>query len=316
VRRFVLRRVLLMIPTLLGISILTFGLSHATPGDPAFTAATRVLGRPPSAAEVAGERKNLHLDRPLVVQYLHWIGGAVRGDLGTSFATRGPVRKELFHRIPFTLQLAVPALLLAVLVAIPAGIVSALRRNRPIDQVVRLASLAGACMPSFWLALMLIILFSVRLSVLPVAGRGGFNHLVLPTVTLAMAPMAILARYTRSTMLEALNSDYVVAARAKGSAELRVITHHVLRNSLIPIVTSIGNQLGFLLAGATVIETIFVWPGVGKLLVDAITQRDYPMIEGFVLYAGTAFVVLNLLVDVLYAAIDPRIVAGAGPGAR
>jgi peptide/nickel transport system permease protein len=310
VRRFVLRRVLLMIPTLLGISILTFGLSNATPGDPAFVAAERALGRPPTGEELAAVRKDLDLDRPLVSQYVHWVSHAARGDLGTSFASRRPVRTELFHRIPFTLQLAVPAMVLAVLIAIPAGIVSALRRNRPIDQAVRLASLAGACMPSFWLALMLIILFSVRLSVLPVAGRGGFNHLILPTVTMAMAPMAILARYTRSTMLEALSSDYVVTARAKGTPELRVITHHVLRNSLIPIVTSIGNQLGFLLAGATVIETIFVWPGVGKLLVDAITGRDYPMIEGFVLYAGAAFVVLNLLVDLLYAAIDPRIVTG------
>lgn len=309
-RRFVLRRVLLMIPTLLGISLLTFGLSNATPGDPAFVAAERELGRPPSGAELAAVRKDLDLDRPLVTQYLHWVSQAARGDLGVSFASRRPVRTELFRRIPFTLQLAVPAMALAVLVAIPAGIVSALRRNRPIDQAVRLASLAGACMPSFWLALMLIILFSVRLTVLPVAGRGGFNHLILPTITLSMAPMAVLARYTRSTMLEALNSDYVVTARAKGTAELRVITDHVLRNSLIPIVTSIGNQLGFMLAGATVIETIFVWPGVGKLLVDAITGRDYPMIEGFVLYAGAAFVMLNLLVDVLYATIDPRIVTG------
>jgi ABC-type dipeptide/oligopeptide/nickel transport system permease component len=156
-------------------------------------------------------------------------------------------------------------------------------------------------------------LFSVRLSLLPVAGRGGLDHLVLPVVTLATVPMSILARYTRSTILEALSCDYVVTARAKGAPEGRVIARHVLRNSLVPIVTTVGTQLGFLLAGATVIETIFVWPGVGKLLVDAITARDYPMIEGFVLYAGAAFVVLNLLVDVLYAAIDPRIVTG---GAR
>jgi ABC-type dipeptide/oligopeptide/nickel transport system permease component len=309
VRRFVLRRVLLMIPTLLGISLLTFGLSNATPGDPGFVAAERELGRPPTGAELAAVRKDLDLDRPLVAQYLHWVTRAARGDLGISYASRRPVRVELFHRIPFTLELALPALGLAVLVAIPAGMLSALRRNGAIDQATRLASLAGACMPSFWLALLLIILFSVRLSVLPVAGRGGLDHLVLPTVTLAMAPMAILARYTRSTMLEALSSEYVVTARAKGAPERRVIARHVLRNSLVPIVTSVGTQLGFLLAGATVIETIFVWPGVGKLLVDAITGRDYPMVEGFVLYAGAAFVVLNLLVDVLYAAIDPRIVS-------
>ncbi|HEX3623036.1 MAG TPA: nickel ABC transporter permease [Acidimicrobiales bacterium] len=309
-RRFVLRRVLLMIPTLFGISLLTFGLANATPGDPAFVAATRALGRPPSTRELAAERKELGLDRPLFSQYVRWVTKAARGDLGISFADRRPVRDELFHRIPFTLQLALPAMALALLVAIPAGMISALRRNRPVDQVVRVVSLAGACMPSFWLALLLIILFSVRLSLLPVAGRGGLNHLVLPVVTLAMVPMSILARYTRSTMLEALSSDYVTTARAKGAAEWRVVSRHVLRNSLVPIITSVGTQLGFLLAGATVIETIFVWPGVGKLLVDAITARDYPMIEGFVLYAGVAFVVLNLVIDVLYAAIDPRIVTG------
>ena len=306
-RRFVLRRVLLMIPTLFGISVLTFGLANATPGDPAFVAAQRSLGRTPTAKEVVAQRKELHLDRPLVAQYVSWVGRAARGDLGVSYESRRPVRNELFRRIPFTLQLAIPAMALALLIAVPAGIVSALYRNRPVDQVVRLVSLAGACMPSFWLALLLIILFSVRLSILPVAGRGGLDHLVLPVVTLSTVPMSILARYTRSTMLEALSSDYVVTARAKGSPEWRVVARHVLRNSLVPIVTSAGTQFGFLLAGATVIETIFVWPGVGRLLVDAITARDYPTIEGFVLYAGVAFVVLNLVIDVLYAAIDPRI---------
>jgi peptide/nickel transport system permease protein len=311
VRRFVLRRVLLMIPTLFGISILTFGLANATPGDPAFVAAERSLGRTPSPKEVQAQREELHLDRPLVAQYVDWVGRAARGDLGISYASRRPVRDELFLRIPFTLQLAIPAMVLALLVAVPAGIVCALYRNRPVDQVMRLVSLAGACMPAFWLALMLIILFSVRLSVLPVAGRGGLDHLILPTITLATVPMSILARYTRSTVLESLSSDYVVTARAKGVPEWRVVTRHVLRNSLVPIVTSAGTQLGFLLAGATVIETIFVWPGVGRLLVDAISARDYPMIEGFILYAGGAFVLLNLAIDVLYAAIDPRISRGA-----
>lgn len=309
-RRFVLRRVLLMVPTLIGISILTFGLANATPGDPAFVAAQRNLARIPTDEEVSAQRKELGLNRPLVAQYARWVGRAAQGDLGISYATHGPVRKELFRRIPFTLQLAIPAILLAMLVAIPAGVVSALYRNRPVDQAMRLASLAGACMPSFWLALMLIILFSVRLSVLPVAGRGGLDHLILPTVTLATVPMSILARYTRSTVLESLGSDYVVTARAKGSPEWRVVVSHVLRNSLVPIVTSAGTQFGFLLAGATVIETIFVWPGVGKLLVDAISARDYPMIQGFILYAGAAFVLLNLVIDVLYASIDPRIGRG------
>jgi len=258
VRRFVLRRVLLMIPTLIGISLLTFGLANATPGDPAFQAAQRSLGRTPTGPEITAERKALDLDHPLATQYFDWVGRAARGDLGISFASRRPVRNELFRRIPFTLQLAVPAMLLALLIAIPAGMISALRRNRPVDQAVRLASLAGACMPSFWLALLLIILFSVRLSLLPVAGRGGLDHLVLPVVTLAMAPTAILARYTRSTMLEALGSDYVVTARAKGLSHRRVILSHTLRNAAVSSVTVLGVNIAYLVGSTLVVERVVV----------------------------------------------------------
>jgi peptide/nickel transport system permease protein len=186
------------------------------------------------------------------------------------------------------------------------------RRNRSADQLMRVLSMAGACMPSFWLALLLIILFSVRLHLLPVAGRGGLDHLVLPVVTLALAPAAVLTRFTRSAMLEALGSGYVVTARAKGLGEWTVVAKHALRNAIVPIITAVGVNFGFLLAGATVIETIFVWPGVGSLLVGAVQQRDYPTVAGFVLYAGVSFALLNLLVDLSYAFFDPRIDGGTG----
>jgi peptide/nickel transport system permease protein len=307
---FVLRRLLLVIPTVIGISVLTFVLSSLTPGDPAFAVASRLQGRPASHEEVEATRHTLGLDRAPIPRYLHWAGDAVRGDLGRSYSTQAPVRQELFRRIPRTLELAVPAMFLALLIAIPAGVLASMRRNRPADQLMRLLSMAGACMPSFWLALLLIILFSVKLQLLPVAGRGGLAHLVLPVVTLAMAPAAVLARFTRSAMLEALGSGYVVTARAKGLNESTVVAKHALRNAVVPIVTSVGVNFGFLLAGATVIETIFVWPGVGSLLVGAIQQRDYPTIAGFVLYAGVCFAVLNLIVDISYAFFDPRIDAG------
>jgi peptide/nickel transport system permease protein len=307
---FVLRRLLLVIPTVIGISVLTFVLSSLSPGDPAFAVASRIAGRPANAEEVANTRVRLGLDKGPVEQYLAWAGRAARGDLGRSYSTQSPVRQELFRRIPRTLELAIPAMLLAVLVAVPAGVLASMRRNRPSDQVLRLLAMAGACMPSFWLALLLIILFSVRMQLLPVAGRGGLDHLVLPVVTLATAPAAVLTRFTRSAMLEALGSGYVTTARAKGLGEWTVVSRHALRNAVVPIVTSIGVNFGFLLAGATVIETIFVWPGLGSLVVGAVQQRDYPTIAGFVLYAGVLFALLNLVIDISYAYFDPRIGSG------
>jgi peptide/nickel transport system permease protein len=304
---YALRRVLLLIPTLIGISLLTFGLTHLTPGDPAAGYVSRITGQPGSLAQIARARHDLGLDRSLPSQYFHWVGHAVRGDFGLSYSSHAPVRHELLRRVPYTLQLAIPAALLALLIAIPAGIVCAVKRNRLVDQVVRVASLAGASMPSFWLALILIIVFAVHLHLVPVAGRGGWRNLVLPVVTLAMAPAASLTRFIRSSVLEALSSDYVTTARAKGLREWRVVGRHAFRNALVPVVTAFGNSIGYLLAGATVIETIFVWPGVGKLLVDAILQRDYPMVEAFILYAGAAFAVVNLLIDLSYGMIDPRI---------
>ena len=309
---YVVRRLALVVPTLLGLTMLAFGVANVAPGDPAAEYLRRVYGREPTPSELHVERHRLGLDRPLVEQYVRWVGRAAQGDLGTSFTSRRSVRGELVRRIPFTLELAIPAALLALVVAVPAGIASAVHRNRLVDQALRVASLAGASMPSFWLALLLIILFAVHWSLVPVAGRAGLSSLILPTVTLALAPTAVLARFTRSAMLETLGEDYVTVARSKGVRESLIVGRHALRNTLIPIITAFATSLGFLLSGAVVIETIFVWPGVGSLIVEAIGARDYPMIQGFVLYTGAAFLVINLLVDLSYLVIDPRVAIAAG----
>ena len=310
---YVLRRCLLVIPTLLGISFLAFAMANLAPGDPATEFLRRISDRQPTPEEVRQVREELRLDESIVEQYGAWVGRAAQGDLGISYSTRRPVTTELGHRIPFTLQLTVLAAGLALLIALPLGIISALYRNRLVDQVARITSLAGASMPSFWLGLSLIVLFAVRLSMVPVAGRGGFESYILPVVTLAVAPAAVLSRFTRSTMLEILDDDYMRTAHAKGLTAWRAVISHGLRNALIPLLTAFSISLGHLLSGAVIVETIFVWPGVGKLGLDAIQQRDYPMLQGFVLYAGAAFAAINLLVDLAYGAIDPR-VAAAGRG--
>ncbi len=306
-KRYVGRRILLLIPTLFGMSILTFGVSNLTPGDPAFTFASRLANRPATPDEVAQARKDLGLEGGLVTRYVRWAGNAVQGDLGISFSTRLPVRVELVQAAKLTLQLAVPAALLALVIAVPAGVMSAVRRNRPSDQVLRVLSLAGASMPSFWLALLLVVLLAVKLSLLPAAGRSGLDSYVLPVLTLALAPAAVLTRFTRSAVLETLTAEYVVAARARGAGEAVVVVRHALRNALVPLVTAVGNSIGHLIGGAAVVETVFVWPGIGRLMVEAILQRDYPVIAGIVLYGGAVFAVISLVVDLLYAVIDPRI---------
>ena len=308
---YAFRRILLMFPTLLGISFIAFGLANLAPGDPAQQYLTRVLGQPAPTEAIKRVRHELGLDRPLVVQYVDWLGHALTGDLGRSYSTRREVATEIRHRLPYTLQLAIPAALLSLAIAIPFGVFSSLYRGRAPDHALRIASLAGASLPSFWLALLLILFFSVHFSVFPVAGRGGLDSYALPVLTLSLAPAAVLARFTRSTMLEALGEDYVRTARAKGLPARIVVARHAMRNALIPVVTDFGTRLGHLLAGAVIVETIFVWPGLGKLTLDAVTERDYPMIQGMVLFAGLAVAVVNLLVDLSYTLIDARVRSGA-----
>lgn len=304
---YAVRRALLLIPTLVGISLIGFGLANLAPGDPATQYVIRVTDAQPTPERVAAVREQLGLDRPLPVQYVDWLGDALTGDLGVSYASRQTVTAGLGRRIRPTTELAVPAALLALVVAVPLGTVSALYRNRIADQVVRIGAIAGASIPNFWLAMLLMSLLAVRFPVLPVAGRSGLISTVLPVVVLATTPMAILARFTRSAVLEVAGEDYVTTARAKGLAERTVVARHVVRTSLIAVVTAFGTSLGHLLSGTVVVETVFAWPGLGRLAIGAIQQRDYPMIQGFVVYAGLLFVVLNLLIDLSYAVIDPRV---------
>jgi peptide/nickel transport system permease protein len=308
---YIARRVAYLIPVWLGITLLAFALTALAPGDPARIYFERTRGRQPSPQELEMVRDRFGLDNPAYQQYFDWVGGALRGDLGESYSTGRPVAEELVNRLPATLQLAAAATAVTVLIAVPVGILAALRRNSILDQITRALSMLGASIPSFWLGLLLIILFSVKLQLLPSSGRGGLEHLVLPALALGLGDAAIVARLTRSSLLEVLTEDYVTTARSKGISERRVISHHVLRNSLAAIVTEIGVLFGFLLAYSAVVEVIFVWPGIGRLAVEAIGQRDYTMIQGFVVFAGTIFVLISLVVDLMYLWLDPRVTLGS-----
>ena len=307
---YTVRRLLLLVPTLLCLSMLAFGVAHLVPGDPAEEYLRRTTDEPPTPEAVAAVRAELGLDRPLPAEYLHWLGRAVKGDFGISFGTRRPVSEEFAYRLPYTIRLALPAALLALLLALPVGILAAVHRNRWGDQLLRIVSLAGSSMPSFWLALLLIELFAVKAQILPVFGTEGSAALVLPVLTLALTPAAVLARFTRSTMLETLGADWVRTAQAKGVPWKLVVERHVLRGSLVPLVTAFGHSFARLLVGAVIIETIFAWPGVAKLGVDSINQHDYPVLQAFVLYSGALFVVINLIIDLSYGLLDPRIRVG------
>src|SRR4051794_14454157 len=301
--RYLIRRLLLTIPVLLGVATLVFALIHLVPGDPAQS----MLGEGASPSEVVALRHSLGLDRPLLTQYASFLGGAVRGDLGTSFRYGTPVTREIAARLYRTVQLALAAMAVALMVALPLGILAAVFRATLIDHIAMTAALAGISMPNFWLGPLLAILFSVRLGWLPVAGTGTLAHLVLPSVTLGAALAAILARMTRASVLEELRELYVLAARARGLSRTRAVVRHAFRNSLIPIVTIVGLQFGAVLTGTIITETIFAWPGVGRLLIQSISFRDYPLVQGCILFISITYVFVNLLTDLAYGWLDPRI---------
>jgi ABC-type dipeptide/oligopeptide/nickel transport system permease component len=308
---YILRRLLFAIPVLIGASFLVFSAIRLVPGDPAIAIAGE-LATPELREQV---RKDLGLDRPMLIQYGIWLGRVLQGDMGQSVRTRIPVLDEIVLRLPKTLQLAALSLVLAAAIGIPIGVLSATRANSWVDGGSMFFALIGVSMPIFWLGLMLMYLFSIILPrwlgmtepLLPPTGTGTWKHLVMPVVALAANSMAIQARMTRACMLEVLRSDYIRTARAKGLAEWKVIYKHALRNALVPIVTIIGLQFGTLLGGAVLTETVFALPGIGRLLIDAISFRDYPVIQGTVLVITVGFVLVNLLVDVLYGYLDPRI---------
>jgi peptide/nickel transport system permease protein len=311
VAAYLFRRIAQIVPTLLFASILIFGLQQLLPGDPAMVLA----GEERDPAVIAHLRETMHLDRPFPVRYLYWLGGVVHGDLGESLRMQQPVRKLIADKLPVTLELASIAIVIALVIGIPAGIVSAVRRGTGWDYAANLFALWGLSTPNFWLGIMLILLFSVTLGWLPASGyvsphedlRANLAAMIMPAFVLGNAIAAVLMRHTRSAMLQVLSSDYVRTARAKGVRERDVVLKHALRNALIPVITLGALEFGTLLSGAVLTEQVFTIPGFGKLIVDAVFNRDYAVVQGVVLFTATAYIVLNLVADVLYAVANPRL---------
>jgi peptide/nickel transport system permease protein len=313
VSRFLVRRLLLLVPVLMGVSVIVFLVLHLAPGDPAEI----MLGSQATQADRMRLRADLGLDDPLYVQYARWMGHVVQGDLGRSLWMRRPVLGEVLTRLKATLLLTATALVISSVGGVALGVLSATRPNSLLDRTSAVASLFGASMPVFWLGIVLMVIFSLNLGWLPASGMyapyGGGDladlakHLVLPAVTLAAASITIVARLTRAAMLEVLGQDFIRTARAKGLVERSVVVRHALKNALVPIVTVIGVQAGYLLGGAVLTETVFAWPGVGTLMVQGILARDIPLVQGCVLVVALTFVLVNLTVDLLYAVLDPRI---------
>ncbi|MGI6035403.1 MAG: nickel ABC transporter permease [Limnochordia bacterium] len=308
---YIIRRVLGLIPVLILVAVVSFLLIHIIPGDPAAV----MLGTDATPQEVEKLREDLGLNEPLHVQFYRWISRVLRGDLGDSFFMGRPVTVALLERLPATILLAVAALFFAVLIGVPAGIIAAVKQNSITDQLVMIIALIGVSLPSFWIGLNLILIFSVNFRWLPSGGYvpltenfiDGLRCLLMPAFALGFMQAALIARMTRSSMLEVLRQDYIRTARSKGLAEQVVVGLHALKNAMIPILTVIGTAFGVLLGGAVIVETVFAYPGIGRLVVAAVQRRDYPVIQGALLLISSIYVLVNLLVDILYTLIDPRI---------
>jgi len=308
---YLVKRLLSLIPVLFGISLVSFILIHLVPGD----TVSVILGTNTTAVSAAALRAAFGLDRPAPVQYITWLGGLLHGDFGQSFITGQPILGTIMSRLPATAELTIAALLLSLCIALPAGIIAAIRQYSVADYAGTTVSLLGLSLPSFWLATILTILFSVVWHVLPPSGFvaittdpvGNLRDLILPTVTLGTGLAAVVMRYTRSAMLEVVRQEYIKTARIKGLPERMIIAKHALKNALMPIVTIIGLQTAYLLGGVVIIEQIFDWPGIGKLMLNAVYQRDYPLVQGVILVIAVLFVLINLVVDILYAYLNPRI---------
>ena len=306
IQRYILQRLVLILPVLFGISVLVFALARLAPGDPVQS----VLGLDYTPEQAAEMRRELGLDRPLVEQYITWLSGVVQGDLGRSITLNNEVRSIILQRLPTTLFLALAGVSIALAVSIPLGIFAAIRKDSWIDNALRVAAIVAASMPVFWLGILMIMLFAVRLHWFPAAGgisEHGARALILPALALSASFAALITRMVRSMMLEVLGEDYIRTARAKGLGSVGLYAGHALRNALIPVITVVGLQFGTILGGAVLTETIFNIPGLGRLLIEAASRRDYPLIQGVVLVTAFAFVFVNLLVDVLYVIVNPRI---------
>lgn len=304
--RFIIRRILLLIPILLCVSIFVFLILRMAKGDPAM-AYLRLSNIPPTEQALMEARIELGLDKPIIAQYADWMGRALRLDFGRSYVTGKPVLQEVLYYFPATLRLAGAGLLFTMLISIPLGVYAALRKDRAGDHLTRLFAFFGVSMPSFWFGFLLIYLFAVKLGWLPPMGQGGLAHMIMPVVTLSFMSIAINVRFLRANLLENIRSRSTLYARARGVSERRIVWVHVMRNSMIPVVTAIGMHLGEMLGGAVLVENIFSWPGVGRFAVQAVFNRDYPVLQCFILMMTVIFVLCNLFVDILYAFIDPRI---------
>jgi ABC-type dipeptide/oligopeptide/nickel transport system permease component len=304
---YVGRRILAVVPVLFGVTLAVFSMLFLVPGDPVKIMLAEFVTTPDQIAQM---RAQLHLDEPVLKQYGRFVGNALRGDLGVSIRSRRPVAAEITENIGSTGQLALASMLVAIGLGVPLGLVAALGRNSWLDVAAMVVALLGVAMPSFWLGFLLIFVFSLHLGWLPATGGGDLLHLVMPAVALGMIAAAIIARLTRSSMLEVLGQDYVRTARAKGLGSGSVIVRHALRNALIPVVTVFGLQFGNLLAGAVIVETVFSRPGLGRLIVGGILAKDFPLVQGTVLFVAAAYVLINVVVDVAYAYVDPRIRIG------
>ncbi|MGI2329177.1 nickel ABC transporter permease [Planococcus sp. YIM B11945] len=301
--RFIGKRLLMLIPVILGVSFIVFILMQFTPGDPAQI----MLGAQAGEEEVQNLREQMGLNDPLYLQYGRFLLGILTLDFGTSIQTGQPVLQSILEHFPATIQLTFFAMLIALAIGIPIGIISSTKQYSFFDNVSTLGGLVGFSMPNYWLSMMLILLFAVQLGWLPVSGYGGILFLILPAISLGTQTAAVFLRMTRSSMLEVLRSDYIRTAKAKGLADRKITYSHALRNALIPIVTVAGLQVGALLEGAILTEAVFSWPGIGRFMIDAIHAKDYPIVQGSVVFVAFIFVFVNLLVDVMYAYIDPRI---------
>lgn len=301
---YIIKRILMMIPVLIGVSLLVFSLLHFAPGDPARI----ILGDDAPVEAIEAKREELGLNEPFLVQYVKYVTKIVtKGDLGNSFKSNRPVTEVILERYPTTLKMAGCCILMMVVMGLPIGIISAVKQYSLIDNLAVTIGLVAVSMPNFWLGMVLIIIFSVKLKWLPASGFYGWNYWIMPAMTVGFSNAASLLRTTRSSVLECIRQDYVVTARAKGQKEYVVILHHVLRNALLPILTVIGISFGIMLGGAIVTEQIFSIPGIGKLMIDSINSRDYPVVQGAVLLVALSFSLANLIVDIMYSIIDPRI---------
>jgi peptide/nickel transport system permease protein len=300
---FLLRRLALTIPVIWVVVTMVFALIHIVPGDPV----AQMLGDGAPAPEIQRLRHDLGLDRPLLEQYKTYVFGLLKGDLGVSYRNQEPVARSIAARYPATIELTFAALLVSLIFAIPAGVIGAVKRGKLADKAIGVFSLLGVSLPNFALGPLLILLFSIALGVLPVSGRGGISHLILPALTMGGALAAMTTRMVRASMLEEIQQDYVRTARAKGLPERVVLFRHALRNGLLPVITILGLQAGALLAGAIITETVFAWPGLGRLVVQAINARDYPLLQGCILTISLSYILINLLTDAIYVIVDPRI---------